>query len=125
MQEIKISNGYIQLWATYLRSLQIEPLEADFLQDVHEALVPLIDQPFATQVPLELLNQLLLRTRQHLNCPQLIFEIVQVIRPEHFGVLGYMASRSSSVAEMIRHIIRFQRLVIDGSEFVPLQLKQR
>ncbi|MEG2565561.1 MAG: AraC family transcriptional regulator, partial [Acinetobacter sp.] len=44
MQEIKISNGYIQLWATYLRSLQIEPLEADFLQDVHEALVPLIDQ---------------------------------------------------------------------------------
>jgi len=125
MQEIKISNGYIQLWATYLRSLQIEPLEADFLQDIHEALVPLIDQPFATQVPLELLNQLLLRTRQHLNCPQLIFEIVQVIRPEHFGVLGYMASRSSSVAEMIRHIMRFQRLVIDGSEFVPLQLKQR
>ncbi len=84
MQEIKISNGYIQSSATYLRSLQIEPLEADFLQDVHEALVPLIDQPFATQVPLELLNQLLLRTRQHLNCPQLIFEIVQVIRPEHF-----------------------------------------
>jgi len=81
MQEIKISNGYIQLWATYLRSLQIEPLEADFLQDVHEALATLIDQPFATQVPLELLNQLLLRTRQYLNCPQLIFEIVQVIRP--------------------------------------------
>ena len=124
MQEIKISNGYIQLWATYLRSLQIEPLEADFLQDVHEALATLIDQPFATQVPLELLNQLLLRTRQYLNCPQLIFEIVQVIRPEHFGVLGYMASRSSSVAEMIRYIMRFQRLVIDGSEFVPLQLKQ-
>ena len=56
MQEIKISNGYIQLWATYLRSLQIEPLEADFLQDVHEALVPLIDQPFATQVPLEFIK---------------------------------------------------------------------
>ena len=124
MQEIKISNGYIQLWATYLRGRQIEPLEADFLENVHDLLVPLIDQPFAAQVPLDLLNQLLLITRQYLNCPQLIFEIVQVIRPEHFGVLGYMASRSSSVAEMIRHIMRFQRLVIDGSEFVSLQLKQ-
>ncbi|WP_216940375.1 AraC family transcriptional regulator [Acinetobacter sp. BY419] len=124
MQEIKISNGYIQLWATYLRSLGIEPLTADFLQDVHGPLVTLIDQPFDSQVPLDLLNHLLLTTRQYLNCPQLIFEIVQLIRPEHFGVLGYMASRSSSVSEMIRHIMRFQRLVIDGSEVVPLLLKQ-
>lgn len=124
MQEIKISNGYIQLWATYLRGLGIDPLSADFLSDVHNQLVLLIDQPFETQVPLDLLNHLLLTTRQYLNCPQLIFEIVQCIRPEHFGVLGYMASKSSSVAEMIGYIMRFQRLVIDGNEFVPLQLKQ-
>lgn len=124
MPEIKISNGYIQLWATYLRGLQIEPLNAEFLQDLQEPLASLIDQPFDTQVPLELLNQLLLRTQQYLNCPQLVFEIVQVIRPEHFGVLGYMASRSSNVAEILGYIMRFQRLVVDGSEFVPLQLKQ-
>lgn len=124
MQDIKISNGYLQLWATYLRDVGIEPLTADFLQDVHDSLVTLIDQPFDTQVPLELLNHIILTTRQHLNCPQLIFEIVQVIRPEYFGVLGYMVSRSSSVAEMIGYSMRFQRLVIDGSEFVPLQLKQ-
>ncbi len=124
MQDIKISNGYLQLWATYLRDVGIEPLTADFLQDVHDSLVTLIDQPFDTQVPLELLNHIILTTRQHLNCPQLIFEIVQVIRPEHFGVLGYMASRSSSVSEMIGYSMRFQRLVVDGGEFVPLQLKQ-
>jgi len=124
MQDIKISNGYIQLWATHLRSLNMEPLQADFLQDLHTSLSHLIDQPFNTEVPLELLNIVIERTQTHLNCPQLIFEIVQSIRPEHFGVLGYMASRSSSVSEMIRHIMRFQRLVVDGGEFVPLQLKQ-
>ncbi|MGE8523075.1 MAG: AraC family transcriptional regulator, partial [Acinetobacter pseudolwoffii] len=71
MQDIKISNGYLQLWATYLRDVGIEPLTADFLQDVHDSLVTLIDQPFDTQVPLELLNHIILTTRQHLNCPQL------------------------------------------------------
>ncbi|ATO18584.1 AraC family transcriptional regulator [Acinetobacter sp. LoGeW2-3] len=124
MQDIRISNGYIQLWATHLRSLNIEPLQADFLQDLHTPLSHLIDQPFDTEVPLELLNLVIERTQAHLHCPQLIFEIVQSIRPEHFGVLGYMASKSSSISEMIGYIMRFQRLVVDGSEFVPLQIKQ-
>ncbi|WP_347453582.1 AraC family transcriptional regulator ligand-binding domain-containing protein [Acinetobacter thermotolerans] len=124
MQEIKISNGYIQLWATHLRSLGIEPLQADFLHDLQVPLSKLIGQPFDAEVPLELLNTVIERTQAHLQCPQLIFEIVQSIRPEHFGVLGYMASKSSSVAEMIDYIMRFQRLVVDGGEFVPLQLKQ-
>ena len=124
MQEIKISNGYIQLWASYLRSRQIDPLHADFLKDFKEQLQGLIDQPFDIQVPLQLLNNVLLSTRQHLDCPQLIFEIVQEIRPEHFGVLGYMASKSSSISEIIGYIIRFQRLVVDGSDLIPFQLRQ-
>src|SRR5690606_32748810 len=114
MQDIKISNGYIQLCATHLRSLNIEPLQADFLPYLHTSLSHLIDQPLNTEVPLEVLTIVIGRTQTRLNCPQLIFEIVQSIRPEHFGVLGYMASGSSSVSEMIRHIMRFQRLVADG-----------
>lgn len=124
MQEIKISNGYVQLWASYLRGQNIDPLNADFLRELHPQLIGLIDQPFDTQVPLELLNQILLQTQAHLKRPQLIFDLVQVIRPEHFGVLGYMASKSSNLSEIIDYIMRFQRLVIDGSEFVPLQLRQ-
>ena len=124
MQDIRISNGYIQLWATHLRGLNIEPLQADFLEDLNTSLRHLIDQPFDTEVPLELLNTVIERTQTYLHCPQLIFEIVQSIRPEHFGVLGYMASKSSSISEMIGYIMRFQRLVVDGSEFVPLQIKQ-
>ncbi|ANF81112.1 AraC family transcriptional regulator [Acinetobacter sp. NCu2D-2] len=124
MQEIKISNGYVQLWASYLRSQQIEPIEAEFLQHLRPQLIHLIDQPFDTQVPLELLNQIVQDTQDYLKSPQLIFDMVQVIRPEHFGLLGYMASKSSNLSEIIDYIMRFQRLVIDGSEFVPLQLRQ-
>jgi AraC-like DNA-binding protein len=124
MQDIHISNGYIQLWASYLKKQQIEPLSAEFLKDLHSQLGNLIDQPFDAEVPLTLLMDVLERTAQHLHCPRLIFDIVQEIRPEHFGVLGYMASKSSTLAEIIRYIMRFQRLVIDGHEFVPVQFKQ-
>lgn len=63
MQDIKISNGYIQLWATYLRSLNIKPLTAEFLADLRPQLSGLIDQPFDAQVPLDFLNTILLRTQ--------------------------------------------------------------
>lgn len=86
MQDIRISNGYIQLWATHLRSLNIEPLQADFLEDLNTPLRHLIDQPFDTEVPLELLNTVIERTQTYLHCPQLIFEIVHSIRP---SILGY------------------------------------
>lgn len=124
MQDIHISNGYIQLWATYLRQQNIELLNAEFLQNYKTQLIQLIDQPFETQVPLQLLNQIILATQDHLKRPQLILDIVTVIRPEHFGVLGYMASKSNDLSEIIGYVMRFQRLVIDGNEFVPLQLKQ-
>lgn len=124
MQDIKISNGYIQLWASYLRSLNIEPLAADFLVDLRPQLCELIDQPFDLQVPVDFLNMILLRTQKQLACPQLILAMVPYIRPEHFGLLGYMVSKSSSISEMMGYIMRFQRLVIDGSEMVPLQLRQ-
>ena len=124
MQDIHISNGYIQLWAAYLQNQQIDPLAADFLQDEHAELKLLIDQPFDTQVPLVLLNNILLKTQQHLKRPQLIFDIAQSVRPEHFGLLGYMVSKSNNLSEILGYAMRFQRLVIDGREYVPLQLKQ-
>lgn len=124
MQDIYISNGYIQLWARYLRSQNIEPLDAEFFKDWHAELKLLLDQPFDTQVPLALLNDVLFKTKSYLKQPQLIFDIAQAVRPEHFGVLGYMASKSNNLSEILNYVMRFQRLVIDGREFVPLQLKQ-
>lgn len=124
MQDVYISNGYIQLWASYLRSQGIEPLTADFLQEFQHELGSRLEQPFDTQVPLALLNRIIFTTQKHLKRPQLIFDIVDAIRPEHFGLLGYMASKSQDLAEMIGYIMRFQRLVIDGNELVPVQLKQ-
>jgi hypothetical protein len=43
--------------------------------------------------------------------------MAELIRPEHFGVLGYMATRSNSVAEALQYIMKFSRLVIDGAEY--------
>lgn len=124
MQDIYISNGYIQLWVNYLRAQSIEPLEADFLKPWHAKLITLIDQPFNANVPLSLLNEVLAITQSHLNNPQLIFDMAQQVRPEHFGVLGYMATKSNNLSEILNYVMRFQRLVIDGHEFVPVQLKQ-
>jgi AraC-like DNA-binding protein len=42
-----------------------------------------------------------------------------------FGVLGYMATRSNSVAEALSYVMRFSRLVIDGAEVSPMQMQQR
>lgn len=125
MQDTQIANGYIQLWASYLKQQGIDPLQADFLSDLRPVLTPLIGQPFDAEVPLELLNDVLGRTIEYLKRPQLIFEIAHVIQPAHFGVLGYLASKSGSLAEIIHYIMRFQRLIVDGYEFVPVQLKQQ
>ncbi len=61
-------------------------------------------------------------TQQHLDCPQLVFEMAQYIRPEHFGVLGYMATLSNSVADALQYVMRFSRLVIDGRKYVPMNM---
>ena len=124
MQDTQIANGYIQLWASYLQQQGIDPLKADFLQDLSPILTPLMGQPFDAEVPLELLNEVLQRSIDHFKRPQLLFEIAQVIQPAHFGVLGYLASKSGSLAEIIHYIMRFQRLIVDGREFVPVQLRQ-
>ena len=36
-----------------------------------------------------------------------------------------MASRSNSVAEAIQYMMRFSRLVVDGTAAVPMQLEQQ
>lgn len=124
MQEIKIPNGYFQLWHMYLAERGLNGLQLDFLQDQREQLEHILKQPMDTQISYRLFLEVMQRTRQHLDCPQLIFEMARYIRPEHFGVLGYMAARSQSVAEAIQYIMRFSRLVIDGQAVTKLRVDQ-
>lgn len=124
MQEIQIPNGYFQLWQMYLIERGLNGLQLDFMHNQREQLEHILSLPIDTQSSYTFFLEVVQRTQQHLDCPQLIFDMARYIRPEHFGLLGYMASRSHSVAEAIHYVMRFSRLVIDGSAATTLQVYQ-
>jgi len=125
MQEIQIPNGYFQLWQMYLAERGLDGLQLDFLQQDQAQLRHVLSMPIDTQSSYTFFLEVIQRTQQHLDCPQLIFEMARHIRPEHFGLLGYIASRSNSVAEVIHYVMRFSRLVIDGSAAMRVQVYQQ
>ena len=54
----------------------------------------------------------------------LALEMAACITPANFGVLGYMASRSDTLGQVVEYIAKFHRLVIDGAQVVPIQIEQ-
>lgn len=124
MQELHIPNGYFHLWQTYLSEQGIDIFTADFLKDEYLHLREALELPIDTQSPYAFFQHIIEKTRKALDCPQIIFEMAEYVRPEHFGVLGYMATRSTTVAEAIQNILRFSRLVIDGDNIIPMKMEQ-
>lgn len=122
MHELQIPNGYFQLWHMYLAEREITLNELEFLAPYQQQLEQILQLKIDSQSPGSFFAMVMELTRQHLDCPQLVFEMAKFIRPEHFGVLGYMATRSNSVAEALHYIVRFSRLVIDGAEASPLRM---
>lgn len=125
MQEIQIPNGYFQLWQMYLSERGLDGLSLDFSASQQQQLRHVLSLPMDTQSSYLLFIEVIRITQQQLDCPHIIFELAKYIRPEHFGVLGYMAARSKSVAEVINYVMRFSRLVIDGSAATPLHVYQQ
>ncbi|RKG32467.1 AraC family transcriptional regulator [Acinetobacter tianfuensis] len=124
MHELHIPNGYFQLWQMYVAERGLNVQQLDFLAPYRQQLQQLLQLPIDSQSPASFFVSIMELTRQHLDCPQLVFEMAKFIRAEHFGVVGYMATRSNSVAEALQYIVRFSRLVIDGAEAQPLQIQQ-
>lgn len=122
MQEIHIANGYFQLWNMYLNERTLDFNQVDFLQPYQAQLQHVLSLPIDSQSPYSFFKTIMQLTQQQLDCPQLVFEMAKFIRAEHFGVLGYMATRSESVAEALHNVVRFSRLVIDGAEIVPMHM---
>ncbi|KUG37924.1 AraC family transcriptional regulator [Acinetobacter johnsonii] len=125
MQELQIPNSYFQLWNMYLIEQGIDFHQLGFLAQYQYELEHVLQLPIDTQSPFSFFQTILQLTREQLDCPQLIMEMAKFIQPEHFGVLGYMATRSNSVAEALSYVMRFSRLVIDGAEVSPMQMQQR
>ncbi len=122
MQELQIPNGYFQLLQMYLLQQGMDIFSLAFLEQHRSQLRYVLSLPIDSQSTYSFFLDVVELTRQHAHCPQLVLEMARLIRPEHFGVLGYMASRSNSVAEALHNIIRFSRLVIDGAAVIPMQM---
>lgn len=124
MKDVKIPNGYFQLWHTYIHDQNIDRAVYQRLdQDEIHKLKMILALPIAEQSSYGFFLKLIESTQP--SAPSnFIFEMAKFVKPEHFGVLGYMASRSGSVAEALHYILRFSRLVIDGDEIVPMQMHQ-
>lgn len=124
MKDIQIPNGYFHLWKIYLAEQHIDPYALDLFQDLQPQIEAVLAAPIAQQSSYALFHQLIELTQNQLEQPRLIYDMARYIRPEHFGVLGYMATRSASVAEALEYILRFNRLVIDGDEITPMHMQQ-
>lgn len=124
MKDFKIPNGYFHLLHTYLMQQQlVDDVLKKLAEQDQKILKNVLTLPIAEQSSHVLFFKLLDITKRYAP-PNFIFEMVKSVQPEHFGVLGYMATRSGSVAEALQYIIRFSRLVIDGDEIVPMQIHQ-
>lgn len=124
MKDIKIPNGYFQLWNNYIHAQAIaNAIHQQLDQDELYHLKMILALPMTEQSSYGFFFKLMTCT-QSVAPANYIFEMARSVKPEHFGVLGYMASRSGSVAEALDYILRFSRLVIDGDEIVPMQMHQ-
>lgn len=125
MQELQIPNGYFQLLQMYFQQQGMDLFSLACLAQHQAHLRYVLSLPIDSQSTYSFFAEVMQLTQKQMNCPQLVFEMARLIRPEHFGVLGYMATRSNSVAEALQYVIRFSRLVIDGADVSPIQMHQR
>ncbi|OTG80834.1 AraC family transcriptional regulator [Acinetobacter sp. ANC 5054] len=125
MPDIHIPNGYFQLWNMVLRERELDFMQLDFLEPYQAQLQHVLSLPIDSQSAYSFFKTIMQLTQNALDCPQLVFEMAKYIRAEHFGVLGYMATRSDSVAEALHNVVRFSRLVIDGEQIVPMDISHQ
>lgn len=120
--DMQIPHGFFHLWHSYMQSQAIEPLHFAEQFGLKQQLNHILQAPISQQTSYALFQQLIELTYSELNRPLLVFEMARLVKAEHFGVLGYMATRSQSIAESLQYILRFSRLVIDGEQITPMQM---
>ena len=125
MKDIQIPNGYFHLWKTYVEHQQLMELILQDVPDLVRQYEQILQQPIVLQSSYQCFMNLYERLRQLQPRVDLIYALAQYVKPEHFGVLGYVATRSNSVAESLSYIMRFSRLAVDGEEIVPMQMLQQ
>lgn len=124
MKDVHIPNGYFHLWYRFLCELHLDQILLSKLEEDRPQLDEILNLPLAGQSSHTFFIRLIEHTRQ-IAQPDFIFQMAQYVKPEHFGVLGYMATRSGTVAEALQYILKFSRLVIDGDDITPMHIQQQ
>ena len=119
--EIKISNGYFHLWKAFLQQKNMHYLDLQLSHEQQIRVHEIFQQPIDQQVSYEFFMQIVEVTQSHIDCPDLAFSMAKCIDPSHFGLLGYMASRSENLAQALVYVIRFSRLVVNGDSLSGMQ----
>lgn len=123
MKDVYIPNGYFHLWYRYICELHLDQILLLNIGEDRSYLDEILNLPLAGQSSHAFFIELIEQTRQ-VAPPDFIFQMAEYVKAEHFGVLGYMATRSGSVAEALQYILKFSRLVIDGDEITPMHIQQ-
>lgn len=123
MKDVYIPNGYFHLWYWYICELHLDQTFFPEIGEDRTQLDEILKLPLAGQSSHAFFIHLIEHTRQ-LAQPDFIFQMAQYVKAEHFGVLGYMATRSGTVAEALQYILKFSRLVIDGDDITPMHIQQ-
>lgn len=123
MNDMRIPNGYFHLWSQYIGEFHLDQTLLAEIGEDRTTLDEILALPLTGQSSHAFFLRLIELTRQVAQ-PDFIFQMAYLVKPEHFGVLGYMATRSGTVAEALQYILKFSRLVIDGDEITPMHIHQ-
>ena len=91
---------------------------ADYLQgagvDEPEIMAPLLPYAGSAHMPAPLLMGQLEQLQCRHPVTALGFRIGRCVRPQHFGVVGYLTQYCNSLGEALAHYYRFQKLVLSA-----------
>lgn len=112
--QLKISNGYFQLLKVFLKEQNVDladlALNEEQRIELEKTLCAAIDQ----QTSYDFFMEVVAAIHRRIDCPDLAFALAKCITPANFGLLGYMASRSESLAQALEYVVRFSPLVVVG-----------
>ena len=124
MRTLYLASGYFHLWHQYIQQQGISLDELKIEAQPKAQVLQLLDSGFEQKAPLELFNYVMERTQLKVQSKTWLFDLVQLIQPQLFGVLGYITSRSANLYDALHMLMKFSRLAVDGQLLIPLQVEK-
>ena len=107
-----------------MQSKNLNWCQLDLSAEQQQQLEHILSLPIDTQSDMQFFLDLIEVSRQQWSLPNLVLDMAYCISPANFGVLGYMASNSATLAQAIQYVMRFHRLVIDSEQVLPLHITE-